>query len=158
MIVYQGNHSVLFEIGTLRDAGTAVLALIRAGAAGKTALAKPIRLLHKVTMPLKRFWVWCSPRCAVILGSLYLIMPQKCIRVVVAAVAVVLLQFGGGRGHGDDHLRVVAEFALSGAASKSICWKPRGQSDSVRTGCYLALKAIELAVTGELGLLFGGAG
>ncbi|MBI5568271.1 MAG: Ni/Fe-hydrogenase cytochrome b subunit [Chloroflexi bacterium] len=156
MIVYQNGHSVLLEIGLCVMLYTTVLALEFAPVLlEKPKWHRPIRILHTITMPLVIFGVVLSTLHQSSLGSLYLIMPQKVhplwwspllplfFFVSAAAVGMAMIIFESslssrafGRG---------LEIDLLSRVAKAIPYT---------LGIYLALKSVELAVTGELGLLF----
>lgn len=156
MIIYQNGHSVLFEIGLCVMLYTTVLALEFAPVLlEKPKWQKPIRILHTITMPLVILGVVLSTLHQSSLGSLYLIMPQKVHPLwwspllplfffnsaVAVGMAMVIFESQlscRAFGHG-------IEIELLGKVAKAIPYA---------LGIYLALKFIELAVTGEFGLLF----
>jgi len=156
MIVYQNGHSVLFEIGLCVMLYTTVLALEFAPVLlEKPHWQKPIRLLHKVTMPLVILGVVLSTLHQSSLGSLYLIMPQK-VHPLWWSPLLPLFFFNSAVAVG--MAMIIFESSLSSRAfgrGLEIDLLSRvAKAIPYVLGIYLALKAIELAVTGELGLLF----
>ena len=156
MMVYQNGHSVLFEIGLCVMLYTTVLALEFAPVLlEKPHWQKPIRILHKITMPLVILGVVLSTLHQSSLGSFYLIMPQK-VHPLWWSPLLPLFFFNSAVAVG--MAMIIFESSLSSRAfgrGLEIDLLSRvAKAIPYVLGIYLALKVIELAVTGELGLLF----
>ena len=156
MMVFQNGHSVLFEIGLCVMLYTTVLALEFAPVVlEKPHWQKPIRILHKITMPLVILGVVLSTLHQSSLGSLYLIMPQK-VHPLWWSPLLPLFFFASAVSVG--MAMVIFESQLSckafGHGIETDVLSSVAKGIPYALGIYLALKAIELAVTGELGLLF----
>ncbi len=156
MMVFQNGHSVLFEIGLCVMLYTTVLALEFAPVVlEKPHWQKPIRILHKITMPLVILGVVLSTLHQSSLGSLYLIMPQK-VHPLWWSPLLPLFFFASAVSVG--MAMVIFESQLSckafGHGIETDVLSSVAKGIPYALGVYLALKAIELAVTGELGLLF----
>lgn len=156
MLIYQNGHSVLLVIGLCEMIYVTVLALEFAPVVLKRfRLAKPIRILHAITLPLVIAGVVLSTLHQSSLGSLYLIMPQKLhplwyspllpVYFFVSAVSVGLAM-------------VIFEAWVSARAFRRELELPLlsrlAQAIPFVLGGLLFLKLGELAVAGELPLLF----
>ncbi len=158
MLIYQNGHSVLLEIGLCVMLYTTVLALEFAPVVlERFRLARAIRLLHTLTLPLVIAGVVLSTLHQSSLGALYLIMPQKLnplwytpllpVFFFLSAVAVGLAM-------------VIFEAWVSARAFHRGLELPLlgrlAQALPFVLGGLLLLKLGELAVAGEWPLLFQG--
>jgi len=158
MMIYQNGHSVLLEIGLCVMLYTTVLALEFAPVVlQRFRLERPIRILHAVTLPLVIAGVVLSTLHQSSLGSLYLIMPDKLhplwyspllpvfffLSAVAVGLAMVIFEswISARAFHRGLELHLLSQLA---------------QAIPYVLGAYLLLKLGELAVAGELHLLFQG--
>lgn len=158
MMIFQNGTSVLLEIGLCVMLYTTVLALEFAPVVlERFRLAKPIRILHALTLPLVIAGVVLSTLHQSSLGSLYLIMPQKLhplwyspllpVYFFLSAVAVGLAMVIFESWVSARAFHRGLELNLLGRLARAIPFV---------LGGLLLLKLGDLAWTGKLPLLFQG--
>ena len=158
LIVYWNPHSVMFEVGWCVMLYTLVLALEFSPLVfERFGLKTPLRVIHAMTFPLVIAGVVLSTLHQSSLGSLFLIMPEKLhplwhtpllpLFFFLSAVAVGLAMVIVESSISSRAFRRGLELDLLSRLAGAIPWV---------LGLYLILKLGDLAVVGELGLLFEG--
>jgi Ni/Fe-hydrogenase subunit HybB-like protein len=156
MMIYQNGRSVLLEVGLCVMLYTTVLALeFLPVLLEPTRWARPLRLLHAITLPLVILGVVLSTLHQSSLGSLFLIMPAKLnplwyspllpLFFFLTALAVGLAM-------------VIFESLISARVFRRglelHLLSRLGKAIPYILGVYLALKLGDLALNGKLSLLF----
>jgi Ni/Fe-hydrogenase subunit HybB-like protein len=155
MMIYQNETSVLLEVGLCVMLYTTVLALeFSPVLLEKTPWQRPRRILVAITLPLVILGVVLSTLHQSSLGSLYLIMPEKLnplwysrllpvfffLTAVAAGLAMVILESSASSRAFHRGL----ELSLLQRLGKAIPFV---------LGLYALLKILDLAFSGEIGLL-----
>ena len=154
-LIMRNPHSVMFEVAYCVMLYTTVLALeFSPIVLERFNLQKPLKVVRAILIPLVICGVILSTLHQSSLGTLYLIVPEKLLSLLVQpAAAGVLLSLGDCRRTGDDDLRVVAEFqALSACNWNLPVLQELGRVLVVVLGVYGILRFEDLANRGALKL------